>query len=84
MPTGTPPVICLISATRRARSASEWMSGKWAGEWTSLPAITPRAAAISAVTFEPSRVRPNPGFAPCPILISIACAAQMFCSVQPK
>ena len=37
----------------------------------SLPTWALRARAIAWVTFEPGRWPPSPGFAPCPILISI-------------
>ena len=53
-----------------------------AGETQSTPIGTPRACAISAVTFGPGSTPPWPGLAPCDSLISIiltcgsaACAA---------
>ncbi len=41
------------------------------GETTSLPASTPRASAISGVTFSPGRMPPCPGLAPWDSLTSI-------------
>ncbi|EAL14477.1 hypothetical protein protein, partial [Bacillus cereus G9241] len=41
------------------------------GEIKSEPIVALRASAILAVTFEPGKCPPSPGFAPCPIFISI-------------
>ena len=60
------------------------MSGKRDGEWASIPSGRPRTAAISPMTLGPGSRPPRPGFAPWPILISMASALAMASSVQPK
>ena len=70
-PTGLPPDSSR-SFSRNSRNSLGVENAEWlAGETTSLPASTPRASAISGVTFSPGRMPPCPGLAPWDSLTSI-------------
>ena len=53
------------------KSSIEYISWCGAGDMASEPDGIIRALLTSTVTFSPGRCPPMPGFAPCPILISI-------------
>lgn len=60
------------------------MSWCGAGEMASLPCGIMRVRETSAPTFRPGRCPPMPGFAPYPILISMAAPAFRYPSYTPK
>ena len=65
-----------------AMIADRAMSG--AGDMASEPSGIIRVRDTSPTIFAPGRCPPMPGFAPCPILISIAAPALRYSSCTPK
>ena len=65
IPTGLPPASSRSRATNRTSSRGVANVACAAGLTHSRPCGTPRAAAISAVTFAAGSTPPMPGFAPC-------------------
>ena len=55
-----------------------------AGEMASAPSGTIRVRDTSPTILAPGRWPPMPGFAPCPILISMAAPASRYCLCTPN